>query len=53
MQRLLLESEAGTARSKKRVKKSRSGRSSDELKDDLDEDEGDSIGNLKQKKVLT
>lgn len=51
MQRLLLESEAGTARSKKKVKKSRSGRSSEELTDDPDEDEGDSIVNLKKRKA--
>ncbi|KAM5573749.1 trihelix transcription factor GT-3b [Rosa sericea] len=51
MQRLLLDSEAGTPRSKKRVKKARSGRSSDELSEDPDEDEDGSNGNIKKMKA--
>ncbi|XP_062029498.1 trihelix transcription factor GT-3b-like [Rosa rugosa] len=51
MQRLLLDSEAGTPRSKKRVKKARSGRSSDELSEDPDEDEDGSNGNTKKMKA--
>ncbi|XP_050375655.1 trihelix transcription factor GT-3b-like [Argentina anserina] len=51
MQRLLLESEAGAARLKKRVKKGRSGRSSDELSEDPDEDEDNNNGNVKKRKV--
>ncbi|KAK9928273.1 hypothetical protein M0R45_025418 [Rubus argutus] len=50
-QRKRLRKKVGTARSKKRVKKSRSGGSPDELTDDPDEVEDDSIGNLKKRKA--
>lgn len=57
MQRLLVESEAGSSQSKKRVKRLTGDRSSDEFSDDEDEDEDDSEGerparsNVRRRKV--